>query len=199
MAKKKKEEKPEPKLDQDGIVIHEYPYTVLVVVPPTGFGEQGVSFARSQLASVRVATVVASSNYDEVLKGRLQEFFLPDLALDDAKAEDYSGILIASAENDDLAEDQRVLQLVREMASEGKLVGTMGNGLEVLIRAGVLKGKRVTGDKKCEQAAKKAGAKYTGRQVEASGNVVTALGECAGVRFGRALVDTIVRQHAKAS
>lgn len=196
---KKKEEKPEPRLDEDGIVIHEFRHTVLVVVPTTGFGEQGVCFARSMLGSVRVATRVASTNYDEVLKGRLQEFFLPDLALADAKAGDYAGILIASADSGELADDERVLQLVREMASDGKLVAAIGNGLEVLIRAGVLKGKRVTGDKNCEQAAKKAGAKYTGRQTEVSGNVVTALAECAGVRFGQALVDTIVRQHAKAS
>jgi putative intracellular protease/amidase len=196
---KKKEEKPAVELDEDGIVIHRYQHTVLVVVPPDGFGEQGVCFARSCLGNMRIATRVASSRYDEVLKGRLQEFFLADAPLDQLRASDYSGILIASGDSDELAEDDRVVRLVREMAAAGKLVAAVGNGLEVLIRAGILKGKRVTGAKKCEQAAKRAGAKYTGRQVESSANVVTALDECAGIRFGRALVDTIVRQHAKAS
>ena len=197
---KKKEEKPEPQLDEDGIVIHEFQHTVLVVVSPDGFGEQGVCFARSQLGNVRIATRVTSSRYDDVLKGRLQEFFLADVPLADVKAEDYTGILIASADSDELADDPQVVALVRQIAAQGKLVASVGNGLEVLVRAGAVKGKRVTGDKKSEQAAKKAGAKYTGRQVEASGNVVTALDECAGLRFGRALVDTVVRlEHPKAS
>ena len=195
---KKKEEKPEPKLDADGIVIHEYQHTVLVIVPPDGFGEQGVCFARSMLTNVRIASLVASSRYDEILKGRLQEFFLADMTLDDVDSSKYSGVLISSGDTNELASDERVLKIVREMAAAGKLVAALGNGLDVLARAGVIKGKRVTGLHSCEESAKKAGAKYTGRQVEVSGNIVTAVDECSGIRFGRSMIDVIVRQHSKA-
>lgn len=188
----KKTEKPEPVLDDDGIVVHEYAHTVLVIVPPDGFGEQGVCFARSQLQSLRIATRVASSRYDEVLRGRLQEFFLADETLDEVDVSQYSGVLIASGEGDELATDERVLRIVREMAAAKKLVASIGNGLDVLLRAGVVKGKRVTGDVALEQSAKSAGAKYTGRQVEITDHVVTALDECAGIRFGRGLIDVIV-------
>ena len=188
----KKTEKPEPVLDADGIVVHEYAHTVLVIVPPDGFGEQGVCFARSQLQSLRIATRVASSRYDDVLRGRLQDFFLADEPLDDVDVTKYSGVLIASGEGSELAQDERVLRIVREMGAAKKLVAAIGNGLDVLLRAGVAKGKRVTGDARLEPAAKSAGAKYTGRQVEISDHVVTALDECAGVRFGRGLIDVIV-------
>ena len=191
MAAKQKD-KPEPVLDEDGIVVHEYAHTVLVIVPPDGFGEQGVCFARAQLQSIRVATRVASSRYDDVLRGRLQDFFLADEPLDQVDTSRYSGVLIASGEGTELAEDERVLRIVRELSAAEKLVASIGNGLDVLIRAGVVKGHRVTGDPALEQAAKKAGAKYTGRQVEASGHVVTALSEASGLRFGRSLIDVVV-------
>ena len=85
----------------------------------------------------------------------------------------------------------RVLKIVREMGAAEKLVASIGNGLEVLIRAGVVKGHRVTGDVNLKDAAKKAGAKFTGRQTEASKHVVTALNEAAGLRFGRGLIDVV--------
>ncbi len=191
MAAKDKE-KSEPQLDQDGIVIVEYKHTVLVIVPPENFGGQGVCQARSMVQSVHIATRVASSRYDEVLKGRLQDFYLADETLDQVDVANYAGVLIASGDGDELANDERVLRIVREMHAAGKPVGAIGNGLEVLLRAGAVKGKRVTGPPNFEAAAKKAGAKFSGRQVEISGNVVTALNESAGVRFGRGLVDAVV-------
>jgi putative intracellular protease/amidase len=192
----KKSEKQEPVLDEDGIAILEFAHTVLVIVPPDGFGEQGVCFARAQLQSMRIATRVASSRYDEVLRGRLQDFFLADEPLDQVDAGRYAGVLIASGQESDLASDERVLRIVRDMNAAGKLVASIGNGLDVLLRAGVCKGKRVTGPAEMEEAARKAGAKYTGRQVETSGNVVTASGESSGVRFGRGLIDVVVANQA---
>lgn len=190
MAAKQKE-KPEPQLDSDGIVIVEYQQTVLVIVPPDNFGEMGVCQARAQLQSVRVGTVVASSRYDEVLKGRLQDFYLADESLDKVDCSKYAGVLIASGDGNELAQDENAVRVVREMGAAKKLVASIGNGLEVLIRAGVVKGQRVTGSLDLKDAAKQAGAKHTGRQIEVSGHLVTALNEAAGVRFGRELINVV--------
>jgi len=157
MAAKDKD-KTEPQLDEDGIVIVEYQHTVLVIVPPDNFGEKGVCQTRSQLQSVHVATVVAASRYDEVLKGSLQEFFLADLSLDGIDSADYAGVLIASGEGSELADDERVLRIVREMHAAKKPVAAIGNGLDVLLRAGVVQGRHVTGDASLKSAAKAAGA-----------------------------------------
>ena len=84
--------------------------------------------------------------------------------------------------------DGGVAKLLREAHADGKLIGTWGNGLEALTRAGVVKGRKVTGSADLADAAKKAGARFTGRQLEAAGHVVTALDEGSGMRFGQALV-----------
>ena len=84
-----------------------------------------------------------------------------------------------------------VQRLLSEAAAAGKMIASYGNGLAALARAGVIKGKRVTGDPSCADAARKAGGKYTGRQLEVAGQVITALDESSGMRFGKALAQVV--------
>ena len=178
-------------LDEDGLVIQTYLSRVLVVVPAKGFGEQAMRFARSSLAAVRVGTLSVSREYDEMVVGRLQDEFLVDEKLEGQRMEDYSGILICGGEGAELADDPDVRRLLTEANASKKLIASYGNGLAALASAGVVRGKRVTGTPETQDAAKRAGGKYTGRQIEESGHVVTSLDESAGMRFGKALASVV--------
>jgi putative intracellular protease/amidase len=178
--------------DADGLVVQKYQSVVLVVLPPRGFGEQILRYARSALYNVRVGTWSVSSVTDEFVKGRLQDEFLVDGSLADARMTDYTGIILAGGEEGSpLATDSRVLDLVREAAREEKLVAAWGNAVEVLASAGVLAGHKVTGAAELREKLEKAGARYTGREYEVSRHVVTARDESAGMRFGRALAEIV--------
>lgn len=183
----------EQELDADGLVIQRYDSIVLVVVPPDGFGDQILRYARSSLYNVHVGSWSVSSVTDDLIKGRLQDEFMVDGALAEADMESYSGIIIAGSEGDTspLAQDDKVLQLVRDAHADGKLVATWGNGLSVLAAAGVIKGRKVTGNDASKDAAKRAGAKFTGREIEVAKHVVTAKNEGAGMRFGQALAELV--------
>jgi putative intracellular protease/amidase len=178
-------------LDEDGLVIQTYLSTVLVVVPASGYGEQAMRFARSSLANVHVGTRSVSREFDAEIKGRLQDEFLVDEPLAGQSMERYSGILICGGESEELSADADVQRLLGEAAAAGKMIACYGNGLAALARAGVIKGKRVTGDPSCADAARKAGGKYTGRQLEVAGQVITALDESSGMRFGKALAQVV--------
>ncbi|MCB9916098.1 MAG: DJ-1/PfpI family protein [Planctomycetes bacterium] len=182
---------PDAALDEDGIPIQKYLARVLVVVPEQGFGEQAYRFARSSLAGIRVGTRAVSRQFDEMVKGRLQDEFLVDEHLEGQDMADYAGVIVCGGESDELATDAEVRRLVTAAAAAGKLVAAYGNGLAALANAGVVKGKRVTGAPECEADARRAGAKYTGRQLEEAGNVITALDESAGMRFGKALAQAV--------
>ena len=184
-----------PDLDQDGIAIQQYQNMVLVVIPGTGFGEQALRFTRSALENSGIGTRSVSTCYDETVRGRLQDEFLVDEKFSDQTMEDYAGIFIGAGETDELATNEHLLRLLREAEASGKAIATFGNGLEVLARAGVVKGKKVTGSPASVPEAKMAGARYTGRQLEVSGVVITALDESAGLRLGRALA-RIVQNHS---
>lgn len=178
-------------LDEDGLIIQSYLSRVLVVVPASGFGEQALRFARSSLAAIRVGTLSVSRQYDEAVVGRLQDEFLVDERLEGQSMQDYSGILICGGESAELADDADVRRLLTEAHAAEKLIASYGNGLAALAAAGVVRGKRVTGSPECEAVTRRAGGKYTGRQLEVAGNLVTSLDESAGMRFGKALASVV--------
>lgn len=178
-------------LDEEGLVIQKYLSTVLVVVPEHGFGEQALRFARSSLANVHVGTRSVSRQYDGEVKGRLQDEFQVDEELSGQSMENYSGILICGGEGDELANDGDVQRLLKEASAADKLIASYGNGLAALANAGVIKGKRVTGTESCREGAKRAGGKYTGRQLERAGKLITTLDENSGMRFGKALAHVV--------
>jgi putative intracellular protease/amidase len=184
----KKEAKPSAELDADGLVVQKYKSQVLLVVPPRDYGDECLRYTRSSLYNVHVGTRSVSSEIGDVIKGRHQDEFLADELLSKASLEGCSGIVFAGGEGAlALVEDPDALRLAREAHQGGKLIAAWGHATAILARAGVLKGKRVTGHPSVRDALVRAGAKYSGRQVESDGNLVTALDDAAGMRFGKAL------------
>jgi len=185
-------ESEEQELDEDGLVIQKYDSTVLVVLPAKGFGEQILRYARSSLYNVHVGTYSVCTVTDELIEGRLQDEFMVDGPLSEASMESYSGILVAGSEGaSGLAQDPQVLALVKAAHADGKLVAGWGDAVEVLAQAGVVKGSRVTGAATYKGLVEQQGGKYSGREIQASGNIITARDEGAGMRFGQALAERV--------
>ena len=184
----KQEAAPDAELDADGLVIQTYRSMVLVVVPPSEFGDEMLRYARSSLHNVHVGTRVVSTREDEPLQGRLQDNFLVEGTLAAERMTAYSGVVFVGGEGAlALAQDPEALRLAREAAQGGKLIGAWGHGVAILAAAGVLKGRRVTAHPAVRDALKHAGAKVSSRQLEVDGALVTATDESAGMRFGKAL------------
>ncbi len=183
---------PEQELDEDGLAVRKYDSQVLVVLPKAGFGEQILRYARSSLYNIHVGTWSTSSAEEGLVAGRLQDEFMVDQPLSEVTLEPYSGIVVAGNEGVcELAQDAKILDLVREADRSGKLIGTWGNALAVLVRAGVVRGRSVTGDGSLRQDVSTAGGRYTGREIEVAKNLVTARDEGAGMRFGQALARAV--------
>lgn len=182
----------EQELDEDGLVIQKYDSVVLVIVPPEKFGDQTLRYARSSLYNIHVGTRSVSGVADGVVKGRLQDEFQVDGDLAQASMEDYAGVIMVGCDGPHpYATDTHCHDLLRAAHQAGKLIGAWGNALAVLSAAGVVKGCKVTGRVDTKDAAQAAGAKYTGREIETSGQLVTARDESAGMRFGQALTKVI--------
>jgi protease I len=187
--------KPDPKaaqLDEHGLVVQKYTSMVLVLVPERDFAEETLRYARSSLYNVHVGTWSVSTRTEQMLKGRLQDEFLPDGPLAGASMDAYSGLIVVGGEGAlELAREADALRLVREAAKAGKMIGAWGEALAVLVEAGVVKGKRVTGAASLKSAALARGARYTGTQVERDGTLVTGFDDASGMRFGKALAQIV--------
>jgi putative intracellular protease/amidase len=180
------------KLDADGIEIIDYLSTVLIVLPAKGFDEMVMRCVRSSLEVVHVATRSVSTEYDEMVVGRLQDEFLVEGVLGDASMEDYSGIVIVGGEGaEELSSNADAIRLVQEAASAGKMIGAWGEAVGVLASAGVVRGVKLTAPASCSEELRKAGAKVGTRQLMTSGNFVTGFDKTIGMRFGKALAQVV--------
>jgi len=188
----KKEAAAEIEKDADGMVVHKYESIVLVVVPPSDYAEQTLRHARSSLAVVHVGTRSVSTEPDVLIKGRLQDEFMVDGPLAGESMQDYSGVIFVGGEGAlAIASNAEAQRLAREAAAADKMIGAWGHAVAILARAGVLRKKRVTGAAAVRDEVVRAGGKFSGRQLERDGNLVTATDEAVGMRFGKALAQIV--------
>jgi putative intracellular protease/amidase len=182
----------EPEKDADGLVVQKHTSTVLVVVPEHDYAEQTLRHARSSLHNVHVGTWSVSTNWSDLIKGRLQDEFMVDGDIAEARMESYSGLLFVGGEGAmDLAQDDDALRLAREASAAGKMIGAWGHAVAILARAGIVKGRTVTGAPEVQSLVVYAGGRFTGRQLERDGDLVTAADEAVGIRFGKALAQIV--------
>ncbi|MEM3479597.1 MAG: type 1 glutamine amidotransferase domain-containing protein [Candidatus Bathyarchaeia archaeon] len=111
----------------------------------------------------------------EVVKGKHGLSIEVDLSMDEANPKDFDCVIIPGGwAPDRLRRDPRVLNFVKSIYEQGKIVAAICHGPQVLISAGILKGKRAT----CVSAIKddviNAGAKYEDSPVVRDGNIITS-------------------------
>ncbi len=192
MAEKEVEANAE-NLDEDGLVIHTYASTVLVIVPSSGYAETTLRYARSALYNVHVGTRVVASDGESNLAGELQDEFQADSQLDASISMDgFSGLVLCGGPGaSELASNAEVLRLAREADQAKKLVAAWGQSVHALAAAGVVRKRKVTGDPSARAAVEAAGGRFTGTQIERDGTLVTAIDDAAGFRFGKKLVEVV--------
>jgi protease I len=182
----------EAELDEDGLVIQKYASMVLVVVPESEYGDEALRYARSSLYNVHVGTWSVSTRADELIRGRLQDEFVADGLISDVTMDGYSGVIFVGGEGaQSLASNPDALRLARQAAEANKMIGAWGHAAAILANAGVVKGRKLTGPDEVKDAIDRAGGKYTGRQLEVDGNMVTARDDAVGMRFGKALASIV--------
>jgi len=188
----KKESAPQQQLDEHGLVIHKYASMVLVVVSPGGYSETTLRYARSALFNVHVGTRVVSAEEGALLRGELQDEFEVDGSLAREDMEPYSGLILCGGSGSLwLADQPDVLRLAAQARDQEKLISAWGLAVAALARAGVIKRKRVTGDRAVRAEIEAAGGRYTGKQIELDGKLVTGLDDASGFRFSKALVQVV--------
>jgi protease I len=119
-----------------------------------------------------------------------------DLALRDANAADYAGLVLIGGSGAALYWDDSLLQArCREFAANGKVVAAIGIAPVTLARAGVLKGRSATAfrDRAVVDWMRKAGAKYCFKGVVTDRNLITAESSEQARAFGQAVADAVLK------
>ena len=93
------------------------------------------------------AKVVVIGLTNEVVHGKHGLEITPDVGINEApKADELSGVVIPGGwAPDKLRRDPGVLQLVRDLHAQGKVIATICHGGWVPISAGIMRGRKATG------------------------------------------------------
>ena len=98
-----------------------------------------------------------------------------DKGIDEVKPQDFDGVLIPGGwAPDKLRLSKKILQFVKELFDQGKVVASICHGGWVLASAGICKGKTLTSYIAIKDDLTNAGAKFVDREVVRDGNLITS-------------------------
>lgn len=119
------------------------------------------------------ATVVIAGIRMETYTGKHCLEAKPDITVEQAKADDFDGIVIPGGwAPDKLRRSPAVLNLVRAMNAQNKIIATICHGGHVLISAGIVKGHKATGTTAIKDDLANAGAVFVDEPAFQEDNLV---------------------------
>ena len=98
-----------------------------------------------------------------------------NLSFKDVNSSDYDGVLVPGGwAPDKLRRFPEVLEILRSMNADGKLIGEICHAGWVLISAGILKGRKVTSTPGIKDDMENAGATWLDESCVIDGNIISA-------------------------
>lgn len=108
------------------------------------------------------------------------------VAITAVAARDFALILIVGGRAPEyLRNDASMLSLVREFAEHKRAIGAIGHGVQVLVAAGIVKGRTLSGHAHVCIEVERGGGVYSEKPAVRDGNIITARGWKAHPEFYR--------------
>jgi putative intracellular protease/amidase len=160
---------------------------LLVIFPY--FSETIFPEMRGVLESKGIKIVIASSTLDPVA-GHEKMQITPDVSLAQVHIAKYDAIVFIQGYRYP-GDNAEAIRIAKECAAEGKVLGAIGMAINTLIKADLLKGKKVAGKSVSDFWIQKAEATVSDAPVERDGNIVTAAGKGAAKEFAEAIAEAL--------
>jgi protease I len=139
--------------------------------------------------------IIVGSGTQQSYKGkRGSATITADVTADKVKAEDFDAIIVPGGyAPDKMRLHQSMIDLVRKAHDLGKVVAAVCHGPQLLISAGVVRGRRVTSWPSVAVDLQNAGANWVDEPVVQDGNLITSRKPADLPRFNKAIVEALVR------
>lgn len=146
-----------------------------IIITAEGYDEREFYYAYYRLQEAGFVVDVATSENDMVY-GKHKIPFEPTIRLNQLTCNDYDLLVIPGGyvAPDKMRQNEKILEFVRLMDDQKKIISSTCHGPWVLISAGIMKGRRATCYAGCKDDMINAGAEYSDESVVIDGNVVTA-------------------------
>jgi protease I len=170
---------------------------VLMVIPHTQFRDEEF-FEPKKILEDEGAKVVVASTSVRTCRGMKGGVVQSDLAIADAKAEEYAGLVLCGGSSvpDVFWNDKKLQELAVAMATAGKVIAAICLSTVVLAKAKLLADREATVYFLPEalEELKAAGAKYVPETLLIHNNIILAEGPPDSQRFGQAIRSALAAQ-----
>lgn len=139
--------------------------------------------------------VIVGSGTKQIYKGKRGSATIRvDVTADKVKAEDFDAIIVPGGyAPDKMRLHQSMIHLVREAHDLGKVIAAVCDGQQLLISAGIVRGRRVTSWPSVTVDLQNAGANWVDEPVVQDGNLITSRKPGDLPRFNKAIIEALVR------
>lgn len=167
---------------------------VLLIIAQN-FRDEELFDTKDVLEQAGLTTVIASKT-SGVKKGMFGKTAEAEIALSEVNVANYKAIVFIGGQGSSVYfDDATALKIAKQAISKNKITAAICIAPVILANAGVLKDKNATvwddGNRTFSSKIEAKGAKYTGKDVERDGNIITANGPEAAKDFGKAIVKAI--------
>lgn len=132
-------------------------------------------YPKLRLIEAGAEVVIAAKHSGTKYEGKNGYPCVSDAAIGDVVETDFHGVILPGGfMPDQLRRDPRVLALIRDFASNNKLVAAICHGGWMAISAGVYRGVRVTGSLGIKDDLVNAGAIWEDKEVVVDGNFISS-------------------------
>jgi protease I len=124
----------------------------------------------------------------------------PDMVIEEARAADFDALILPGGVRnpDALRTNQAAIALIRDFAGEGKPVAAICHGPWLLIEAGLVNGRTVTGWRSIWTDLRNAGGNLVDQPVAVDGNMITSRKPGDVEEFTGAVIEAVVSAKADA-
>jgi protease I len=165
--------------------------TAVLIIASRNFRDEELLETKRELETANVDTVIASTKTG-VIKGTHGAKVEAAILVNDIAVEDYDAIIFIGGPGAKEYFDSSVaLSIARQAKDKEKILAAICIAPAVLANAGVLNGVRATCFSTEKYRLKKAGAVYTGADVERDGLIITADGPRSAAKFGKTVADAL--------
>ncbi len=137
--------------------------------------------------------LIVGSGSKEIYQGKRGSVAIRvDATADKVKAEDFDAIIIPGGyAPEKMRQHKSMVDLVKKANELGKLIAAVCHGPQLLIAAGIVKGRRLTSWPAVAAELKKAGAEWVDEAVVRDGNFITSRKPADLPRFNKAIIEAI--------
>ncbi len=114
-----------------------------------------------------------------------------EMTVEDVNVDDYDAIILLGDVDEELFENKRLTEIVKEAYKKGLVIGASYRTPVVLATAGILDGKRATVWIEDKDTIEENGGYYTGSSMEIDGKIITTDGPHSAKMFAQTIINEI--------